>query len=286
MKRKIIYKSNTQIILEENKQYVKKVKRSNKQELFKYLKSKGFKNYLPTIEETKEYEMYRYISEDNLPIEDKAIEIINNMSLLHILTTTYQENNQSKITELYKQTDTTLLELKNYYLELQDYIETKEFFSPAEHLLMNNISNIYKALNYSKSKLEEWYQIVQNNKSIRYVQLHNNISLEHSLKEDILYFINWDTSKKDLAIYDFINFYKNDFQVLDMNSLFQIYQSKFNYTEDEQLLFETIISIPPKINFTKNNYINTLKARYVVDYLEKTNIFLLKDNKEKQEDNK
>lgn len=286
MKRKIIYKSNTQIILEENKQYVKKVKRSNKQELFKYLKSKGFKNYLTTIEETKEYEMYRYISEDNLPIEDKAIEIINNMSLLHILTTTYQENNQSKITELYKQTDTTLLELKNYYLELQDYIETKEFFSPAEHLLMNNISNIYKALNYSKSKLEEWYQIVQNNKSIRYVQLHNNISLEHSLKEDILYFINWDISKKDLAIYDFINFYKNDFQVLDMNSLFQIYQSKFNYTEDEQLLFETIISIPPKINFTKNNYINTLKARYVVNYLEKTNIFLLKDNKEKQEDNK
>ena len=286
MKKKITYKSNTQIIFNESNKYVKKIKRSNKQELFKYLKEKTFKNYLPIIEETNEYEIYRYISEDDLPIEDKAIEITNTMSLLHILTTTYHENDLNQITEIYEQNNNKLLELKNYYLELQDYIETKEFFSPAEQLLMNNISNIYKAINYSKNKLDEWKQVVKNNKSLRYVQLHNNISLEHSLKEDTLYFINWDKSKKELAIYDFINFYKNDFQLLDMNSLFKIYQSKFTYTEDELLLFESVISIPPKIKFTKNNYINTLNARYVVDYLEKTNIFLLKDNKEKQEDNK
>lgn len=286
MKKKIMYKSKSQIIISDTNKYVKKIKQSNKKELFNYLNNKGFKNYLPIIEETNEYEIYRYILEEDFPKEDKAIEIVKTLSMLHTLTTTYQEINQNKIKELYEQTLNNLSELKTYYLELQDHIETKEFFSPAEHLLMNNISNIYKAINYSNYKLEEWYQLIKTKKFQRYVQLHNNISLEHALKEEMLYFINWDTSKKDLVIYDFINFYKNEFQNLEMNALFKIYQSKFMYTDDEQLLFESLISMPPKMLFSKNNYINTLKARQLVDYVEKTNMFLLEDNKENQEDNK
>lgn len=286
MKKKIIYKSKSQIVISDTNKYVKKIKQSNKKDLFNYLNNKGFKNYLPITEETNEYEIYRYIVEEEYPKEDKAIEIVNTLSMLHTLTTTYQEINQNKIKELYEQTLNNLSELKTYYLELQDHIEIKEFFSPAEHLLMNNISNIYKAINYSNYKLEEWYQLMKIKKSQRYVQLHNNISLEHALKEDILYFINWDTSKKDLAIYDFINFYKNEFQNLEMNSLFKIYQSKFMYTDDEQLLFESLISIPPKILFSKNNYIDTLKVRQIIDYVVKTNEFLLENNKENQKDNK
>lgn len=286
MKRKIIYKSKVQIFEKDNKKYIKKIKKSNKQELFNYLDNKGFKNYLPIIEETNEYEIYRYILEKNFPSEDKAIEIVKVLSLLHILTTTYQEINQNKVNELYEKTQNILSELKNYYLELQDYIETKEFFSPAEHLLMNNISNIYKAINYSNYKLEEWYQLIKTKKSQRYVQLHNNVSLNHALKEETLYFINWDNSKKDLAIYDFINFYKNNFQDIEMTSLFKIYQSKFTYTDDELILFESLISIPPKVIFSKNNYIDVINVRQLVNYVEKTNKFLLEDNKENQEENK
>ena len=71
-----------------------------------------------------------------------------------------------------------------------------------------------------------------------------------------------------------------------MNYLFDIYQEKYKYTEEEQLLFETLISIPPKISFEKHHLINTINTRKYINYLNKTSEFLSKYNKENQEDNK
>lgn len=280
MKNKISYKANSQIVIRDNKKYLKKIKKSNKEELFNYLQNKGFTNFLPYVEETNNYELYPYIDELKYPKEDKAVELIQTIALLHTLTTTYQDIDLNEIKELYEQTSNYLEELRYYYLDLQDYIETKEFFSPAEQLLMNNISNIYKAINYSNYKLNEWYKLIEKKTTIRQVQLHNNLSLEHILKDKIPYLINWDKSKKGLVIYDFINFYKNDFQNIEMSSLFKIYQSKYQYTEEEQLLFESLLTIPPKTLLNKTNYINTLEVRKMINYIEKTNTFLLKDNEE------
>jgi fructose-1-phosphate kinase PfkB-like protein len=71
-----------------------------------------------------------------------------------------------------------------------------------------------------------------------------------------------------------------------MTSLFDIYQSQYQYTNDEFTLFESLISIPPKITFSKNNYTNTIIANNIVLYVSKTNEFLSKYNKENQESNK
>lgn len=42
-----------------------------------------------------------------------------------------------------------------------------------------------------------------------------------------------------------------------MNSLFKIYQSKYKYTKDEEQLFSSILSLPYKIEFKSDHYINT-----------------------------
>ena len=71
-----------------------------------------------------------------------------------------------------------------------------------------------------------------------------------------------------------------------MEKLFLLYQRKYKYTEEEQLLFESLISIPPKITFKKSHLINTIETRKHINYVEKTSEFLSKNNEENQEDNK
>ena len=60
-------------------------------------------------------------------------------------------------------------------------------------------------------------------------------------------------------------------QVKDVNTFYFI---------DETNLFQALISIPPKLTFEKTNYINTINAKKVIDYIEKTNTFLSENYKE------
>lgn len=57
------------------------------------------------------------------------------------------------------------------------------------------------------------------------------------------------------------------------------------YTKSEQLLFESLIAIPPKIEFNNTHIINTINTRIAVNYVNKTSGFLSEYNKENQESN-
>lgn len=279
---KISYKSRLKLIEKNNEKLVYKIKKNNKDNLYNYLRIKDFDNILLPIEVTKEYEIYKYIDEKNIPVEDKAIELVNILSLLHTKTTTFQEINQEKVDEQYQTIKKEISYLKNYYLDLQDYIEIKEFMSPAEYYLMINISKFHKALNYAEKKLDFWYQEKKQQIEERIVQLHNNITIDHFLIDDKPYLINWDKSKKDIVIYDFLNFYKNEYMNLEMSSLFEQYQAKYKYSSEELLLLQTLIAIPDKITFKKSNLANLIDAKKVINYIEKTNLFLSKYYKKNQ----
>ena len=157
--------------------------------------------------------------------------------------------------------------------------------SPAEQLLMNNISKFYKTLNYAEQKIDCWYFEKEKQKQERVVQLHNNLELDHFLIEENRYLINWDKSTKGIPVFDFLIFYKNEYQTLEMNSLFELYQSKYSFYKEEMYLFQALISIPEKITFEKTNYINTLNTKKVIIYIDKTNDFLSKYNKKDESAN-
>lgn len=285
MNSNISYRKNAKLVTKNKQKYIYKIKRKDKTNIYNYLKSKDFQNYLPYTELTNEYEVYRYINDNLTQKEDKAIELVYTLSMLHIKTTIYQEIDIDKTKEIYENTKSKINDLRIYYLDLQDYIETKVYMSPAEYLLMKNISKFYKSLNYAEQKIDMWYQEKTKLKKERLVQLHNNIKLEHFLVEDIPYFISWDKSERGLVVFDFLNFYQNEYQELEMSSLFDIYQSKYRFSPDELLLFQALLAIPTKVTFEKTNYINTLEVKKRVEYIEKTNKFLSKYYEKNQKSN-
>ena len=266
------------IIYRNNQKYRKTIKKRSKQELYEYLKNRNFYNFLEPEEETTSYELFRHI-DDNIPKEDKAKDLIYLMSLLHTKTTTYESINIEKIKAIYEDATSAIIKLDNYYHALQDHIEEKIYFSPAEYLLMKNISKIYKLLNKSKILLDSWYSSQQKEKNYRIVLLHQNLKLSNIKEENNNYYlINWDNYKKDIVIYDFLNFYQNEYKNIETISLFELYQSKYPLTKTEINLLLALIAIPPKLEFNKSNYEDTVNTKYLVTYIDKTNDFISKYN--------
>lgn len=281
--KKISYKKNIKVVESNSHKYVVKLKKSNTSLIYDYLASRNFYNYLPKENNsTDTQEVYRYIEEKPESIEDKAIDLVYILSLLHIKTTIYEDINLDRIKEVYETNMKNINSLNTYYHNLQDYIENKVYMSPAEYLLIRNISQIYHLLTFSKNSLDSWYEEKKNNNKERTVLLHNNLSLDHFLEDNRAYLISWDKAERGYVIYDFLNFYKNEYNHLQMKSLFEIYQSKYQYTKEEKMLFLALLSIPWKIDFNDTNYNNTLKTRLLVNYVIKTSKFLSKDDEKNQ----
>lgn len=280
---KISYRNKTKIIDTENGKYTVKVKYNNNNEVYKYLDSHNFKNYLPQINKPEDpYEIYQYINEKEIDKETKAMDLMYILSLLHNKTTVYQEVNLDKTKEIYEKTMNQINNLMPYYYALQDHIENKVYMAPAEYLLIRNINVIYISLNNARNYIDKWYKLKLKQSKERQVLLHDNISLEHFLEGENNYLINWKNAHQGNAVYDFINFYQNEYQNVEIQTLYELYQSKYRYTLDEKLLFYALIQLPWKITLKDTNYINTLQVRKLLDYLEKANSLISKEYEKDQ----
>ncbi len=275
---------NIKIIDTDQGKYVVKNKTLKQDNLYEYLTSKNFNNIIEK-EIYKDYELSPYIEEVSLPKEEKAIELVYLLSLLHNKTTFYREISLDKVKEVYETLTKEVEYLTYYYHDLQDSIEQKVYMAPEEYLLMRNISIIYSSLYYAKENLDKWYEYKNTKKKERVVLLHGRPSMDHLLIGENRCLISWSHAKRDIPIYDFIYFYKHEYLDLEMSTLFDIYQSKFTYTKDELLLFFTIISIPKKIVFTKKHYKDSIEVFKLVKYIEKTRDFILKKDEETKKEN-
>ena len=276
----VFYKNKVKIItLNNGEKYALYTRKSNVLKTYNYLTSRGFNDFLHPIEfNNSYYEIYPYI-EDNVSIEDKAKDLIYIMAMLHTKTTIYENLDKDRVKEIYEDISGKINYLDSYYHDLQDYIETKEFMSPAQYLLIRNISKIYASLYYCKDSLEEWYKLILTKQKQRKVFLHNNISLDHFLENKKAYLINWKRSKKDYVIYDFVSFYRNEYNNVEMIDLFDLYQSKYKYTKDEYILFSILIVLPYKIDFSNDVYLDTIKVRQLINFVLIGDKFLSEENK-------
>ena len=151
-----------------------------------------------------------------------------------------------------------------------DNIETEIYMSPSNYLIARNISLIYGALNYAKKNIDAWYKMVDNSRKVRMVTIHNNLSLDHYLKDDKPYLISWDKSSQDIPIFDLVSLYKNNYLDFEFIDLLKIYLKNYPLTSDEMTLFLTIIAIPNKIKAMPSEYKTVLEVRREIDYLYKT----------------
>ena len=165
---------------------------------------------------------------------------------------------------------------------MQDIIENKVYMSPSEYLFIRNVSIIYKAINYSKNIVDDWYKIMKDKRRERYVYAHGKCELSHFIIADNDYFISLEKAHLERPPFDFIYFFKKNFNNTDMISNFRLYQHRYLYKEEEYLYLLINITIPEKIDIYPSSLTKCLELTNFFDRLKLTSEFILKNKKDKK----
>ena len=259
---------NVYFIDTNNGKYVIKPSIKNKY-IYDYLKTRNF-SYYPKIIDDDLYTMSEYIENINIPKEQKILDMVDLVSLLHYKTTHYKEQNPEDYEQIYDDVRNNIEYLNSYYNDLITYIETKKYMSPSEYHLALNISKLFAALSYSKQEIDLWYETVKKEKKQRLVVLHNNLELDHFIENESPYLISWDKSKVGIPIFDLYKLYKKHFFEFDFSEVLKRYESKYPLLETERQLFYSLISLPDKVEFIKDEYENTKRVVKMVNCLYRT----------------
>lgn len=265
--KKVTLKNNVRIIDSGNEQFVIKRRDKSLEELFKYLKSRSFDYFPEIVYKTENYDIYRYVEDTNISKEERAQDIMKLVTLLHSKTTFYKDIDDNTYKELYENTIERIEYLNNYYSDIAEIIENEEFMSPSNYLFIRNISELFSSLSYCRYQLDKWYEIIEEKKRIRIVNIHNNLSLDHYLADNKPYLISWRRSKRDIPIYDLINLYKKYYRDLDFCDLLRTYEMHYPLLPEEKILFFTLVSLPDKIDFNDTEYNLCKKIKKFYDYL-------------------
>ena len=248
-----IKKGKIYIVEENNKKFT--IKNNSKNDLlYQYLTSRSFDYFPKIISEDEDYILMEYLQDIDIPKEQKIIDLVELVSLLHSKTTYYKETTKDDFKQIYEDIKGNIDYLKIYYDNVMQIIETKVYFSPSEYLLARNISQVYKCLYFCENKIEEWYKLIENNTKQRYVLLHNNLDLTHFIENDRSYLISWDKSKVDLPVFDLYKLYKRHHIDFEFSEILNEYEKNYPLKEEEKLLFFILISLPEKIDFNDTEY--------------------------------
>lgn len=273
-------KGNVHILDTDNGRFCLKKKCDNKvYETIKYLKSKHFNNFVDFYsEENDRFCITKYIDDDNLLKEDKAIELIYLISMLHNRTTFYKSISLDEVKCFYEEKINQLNDIRNYYDNLCYVFDNDVFISPSKYLLLRNISLIFKSVDYSKKYLDMWYEIMKNKKSKRVVLNHNNLDLSHILISGVSYLINWEKAYFDTPVVDLCHFFRKEFLNVDIKMLFNVYLSKYQFLKEEFCLLNSVLLIPFIIEFDNYEIENSKKVYELVCYLNYIKDFVLENN--------
>ena len=267
---KITIKNNVKIINTDRGNLVIKKDTSNLDNTYNYLLSRSFDYFPKIIAREKDYNIYEYIEDVDEPIEQRILDIITLLTMLHSKTTFYKEIDIDNYKCLYETISDRLEYLFNYYTDIISLIEKEVYMSPSNYIIARNINMIYASINYCKNELESWYNLIKDKRKVRVVNIHNNLSLEHYLKNDKPYFISWNKNKIDMPIYDLMILYKKYYLDFDFYELFNYYESRYPLTTEERKILFILLSLPEKIELSSNEYNNCIKCRKFIDYLYKT----------------
>ncbi len=269
-----------------NKTYIIKHNKNNIIEKYNYLKSRGF-NSVPNISYyNNDVYVYERINSITNPDEYKIKDIINLLIQLHSKTTYYKELSPDEVKEIYEDIIIKIKNTYDYYMNLIDKIENELYYSPSNYLLLRNSSLIFNCLDFSNNVIKKWYESVSNNRKVRFVLLHNNLSLDHEINNgENKILLSFDSSKDGMCIYDIIMLFKKYYYTFDFIALFKEYNSKMKLSNDEERLLFALLYIPDKIEFNDAEISNTKDVYNLCNYLYKVNDLFMK-NKPKDTEEK
>ena len=256
------------------------LKKGNLDNIYKYLLSRNFEYFPKVIDSNEDSTIYEFVDDVKDDNEQRAFDLIHTIALLHSKTTYYKDVDIDEYKKIFEETMEKINYIYNYYMDVINIIESKIYMSPSEYLIARNISKIFSCIYFCKNELEQWYEIVKNEKRKRVVTLHNNLKLDNIIRNKSVYLIGWEYSKIDSPIYDFINFYNNYALYFDFRSLLNEYERIFPFKEEEKKLLSVLISIPSKIPNTEKEYNKVKNVRQLLDKIYKTEMLLTPKEKE------
>ena len=256
--------------------YVIKEKQDSNFKIYNYLNSRNFDYYPKVINNINDdYEISEFIEELDIPKEQKMVDLIDLMSLLHSKTTHYQEVDEDDYKEIYEDISNNIVYLNSYYNDLITIIDSKVYMSPSEYLLARNISKVFAALNYSHDELQSWYEMVKTTHKKRLAVIHNNLSLSHFLRNNNSYLISWNKARIDTPIFDIYKLYKQNGLQFEFSELLNRYQKKYPLLPDERQLLFILMALPDKIELNNNEYENCKQVNRMVEFIYKTENVIL-----------
>lgn len=256
------------------------LKKGNLDNIYKYLLSRNFEYFPKVIDSNEDSTIYEFVDDVKYDNEQRAFDLIHTIALLHSKTTYYKDVDIDEYKRIFEETMEKINYIYNYYMDVINIIESKIYMSPSEYLIARNISKIFSCIYFCKNELEQWYEIVKNEKRKRVVTLHNNLKLDNIIRNKSVYLIGWEYSKIDSPIYDFINFYNKYALYFDFRSLLNEYERIFPFKEEEKKLLSVLISIPSKIPNTEKEYNKVKNVRQLLDKIYKTEMLLTPKEKE------
>jgi hypothetical protein len=267
---KITLMGRSKIVDTSSGKYVIKEKNKDIKSLYDYLDNRNFDNYPKIIDEFDNNYVYEYLSDSNVPINQKATDMADLLASLHNKTVYFKSIVKDNVKEIYENLDNNIIYLENYYNDLYAKIELEEYMTPSGYLLIRNRTRLNALIKYLKSELEVWYKLMQDKEKERVVYCHNNLTIDHFISKDKYYFISWDKYTIDSPILDLVNLYHNDFGKYDYSNFFTEYLNKFSLLPEEEKLFFITISIPKIVYFEDDEMENTINIGKMIDYIDKT----------------
>lgn len=259
------------------------LKEKTNQDIYDYLESRSFSYYPKHVVDDDRYEITEYVEEITMPADQKMLDLMDLVALLHNKTTYYKNVDADEYKKNYEEISKDIEYLFHYYNDLITVIESKVYMSPPEYLLARNISIVFAALSYTKQELDAWYELVKDKRKRRYVVLHNNLELDHFIRNKNAYLISWNQSTIDIPIYDLYKLYKKHSLDFNFEVLLKRYEQNYPLLEEERKLLFILISLPDKVDFNDSYYNTCLTINNMIDNLYTTEALISPYNSKKTE---
>lgn len=262
--------------------FIIKPKNKDINELYTYLTNRGFINYPKIIDSSRdEVNVFEYVEDVKLPKEQKCDDLIEIIASLHNKTSYFKEVSEDRFKSIYEDVLSNINYLSNYYNTLYEIGFNEVYASPSNYIFMRNYYKLNSALEYAKSELENWYSLVTNETKIRVCLIHNNLELNHLLNDKL---ISWDNYMIDTPVIDIVKLYKKEWKNINFSEILERYMYKFPLLEYEKKLLFILISMPPEIKKSDNEFEKCKVVSEVMDYVFKTEELIRPYNTEHEEE--
>lgn len=262
--------------------FIIKPKNKDINELYTYLTNRGFMNYPKIIDSSRdEVNVFEYVEDIKLPKEQKCDDLIEIIASLHNKTSYFKEVSEDKFKSIYEDIKSNISYLSNYYNTLYEIGFNEVYASPSNYIFMRNYFKINAALEYANSELDNWYSLVTNETKIRVCLIHNNLELNHLLNNKL---ISWDNYMIDTPVIDIVKLYKKEWKNINFSEILERYIYKFPLLDYEKKLLFILISMPPQIKKSNNEFEKCKVISEVMDYVFKTEELIRPYNTKQEEE--